>query len=350
LNLNNMKYKWYLEDIKNIKSNWLKVFSFFSCWWWSSMGYKNAWYEVFGWCDIDKQMIEVYKKNLNPKIMYWDWIIEFNKTDNKQIPLELFNLDILDWSPPCSTFSIAWEREKNWGKDKKFREWQQKQVLDDLVFEYIRSVDKLKPKVFILENVSWIIKGKAKWYAKEIVKQAKEIWYNIKVFLLNWATMGLPQARERVFFIWVRKDIWENNLQLNFNEKPIKFKDIKYNENIYSKPLTWKILKIWNLRKKWDNNLQNADFRLEWKRNFFNHNFIFDNKVPNTITANCSSCLYNEPRYLNKIELQLIWSFPFDYNFNWIKPDYLIWMSVPPLMIYKIAKEIQKQIFNNFTP
>lgn len=53
-----------------------------------------------------------------------------NKLSN--YPNELFKLDILDGSPPCSTFSLAGEREKNWGKNKKFREGQASQVLDDL--------------------------------------------------------------------------------------------------------------------------------------------------------------------------------------------------------------------------
>lgn len=339
-----MKYKWNLKDLENIKKNWYKVFSFFSCWWWSSMWYKNAGFEVLWGCDIDKQMVNVYKKNHNPKIMYWDWIIEFNKLDNNLIEKELFNLDILDWSPPCSTFSTSWEREKNWWKEKMFREWQEKQILDDLVFEYIRTVNKLKPKTFLLENVSWILKWKAKWYAKEIVKQWEEIWYNMKVFLLNWWTMWLPQARERVFFIWVRKDIWENKLKLNFNEPPIYFKEVDEwflkeftkidNCDIiyYKQCLQWKSI---------------ASIHPKWNR--FNSIKLSYNKVCNTIAA--WSCLYHptQERKLSKKELCLIGSYPLDYDFCWIKPLYLIWMSVPPLMIYRIAKEIKEQILDNFT-
>jgi DNA (cytosine-5)-methyltransferase 1 len=46
-------------------------------------------------------------------------------------------LDILDGSPPCSSFSMAGNREKDWGKEKKFREGQAEQVLDNLFFDFI---------------------------------------------------------------------------------------------------------------------------------------------------------------------------------------------------------------------
>lgn len=80
----------------------------------------------------------------------------------KDYPKELYNLDILDGSPPCSTFSLAGEREKNWGKSKKFREGQAYQVLDDLFFEFIKLAEKLKPKIIVAENVKGILMGNAK--------------------------------------------------------------------------------------------------------------------------------------------------------------------------------------------
>jgi DNA (cytosine-5)-methyltransferase 1 len=52
---------------------------------------------------------------------------------------ELFDIDILDGSPPCSSFSMSGSREKAWGKNKKFREGQANQVLDDLFFHFIQG-------------------------------------------------------------------------------------------------------------------------------------------------------------------------------------------------------------------
>ncbi|WP_250481369.1 DNA cytosine methyltransferase, partial [Caballeronia sp. GAOx1] len=80
--------------------------------------------------DIDKKMIEVYKLNHNPKYSFLESITTFAK--RKDLPKELYELDILDGSPPCSSFSMAGNREKDWGKEKIFREGQELQVLDTL--------------------------------------------------------------------------------------------------------------------------------------------------------------------------------------------------------------------------
>ena len=106
-------WKWTFADYPKEK-NGLKVFSCFACGGGSTMGYKLAGCEVLGCCEIDPKMNEVYQKNHNPKYNFLMDIREFNKLPNEEIPEELFNLDILDGSPPCTTFSMAGEREDSW--------------------------------------------------------------------------------------------------------------------------------------------------------------------------------------------------------------------------------------------
>ena len=195
-------YKWYLKDgypSANITKNNYNVFGTFICGGGSTMGYKLAGFNHLGGVEIDPPIADIYKTNHNPKHLYNLDIREFNKITD--LPTELFNLDILDGSPPCSTFSMAGSREKAWGKEKQFREGQAVQTLDDLVFVYCDTIIKLQPKVFLLENVKGIIQGNAKVYSKNIVKKMTEAGYNVQVFCLNAASMGVPQKRERVFFI-----------------------------------------------------------------------------------------------------------------------------------------------------
>jgi DNA (cytosine-5)-methyltransferase 1 len=130
-------------------------------------------------------------------------------------------LDILDGSPPCSSFSMSGSREKKWGIEKKFREGQAVQVLDDLFFDYLEIVKKLKPKVVVAENVKGLIIGNARYYVKQIFEKFQEAGYTVQLFLLNAATMGVPQARERTFFIAHRNDLQLPKIKLEFNEKPI---------------------------------------------------------------------------------------------------------------------------------
>ena len=83
------------------------------------MGYKRAGCNVIAANDIDPEMAWHYKKNINPKHYFLCPIKDLIGCD---LPSELFGIDILDGSPPCSTFSMAGSREKAWGKKKHFRE------------------------------------------------------------------------------------------------------------------------------------------------------------------------------------------------------------------------------------
>ena len=109
-------YKWQLKDgypAPGVEKHGLKVYSTFACGGGSTMGYKLAGYDVIGANDIDPQMAKVYKENHHPK--FYD-LCPIGDLLNKELPEEYYNLDILDGSPPCSTFSMAGQREKSWKK------------------------------------------------------------------------------------------------------------------------------------------------------------------------------------------------------------------------------------------
>ena len=74
------------------------------------MGYKLAGYEHLGGVEIDPKIADVYRENHKSKYLYVEDIRLFNKRND--LPAELFSLDLLDGSPPCSTFSMAGSREK----------------------------------------------------------------------------------------------------------------------------------------------------------------------------------------------------------------------------------------------
>ena len=185
-------------------------------------------------------MIEAYKANHNPKYAYLEPIQTFKlRTD---LPDELYNLDILDGSPPCSSFSMAGNREKDWGKDKVFREGQAMQVLDTLFFDFIDLAKKLQPKVVVAENVKGLLLGEAKEYVRKIYREFDLAGYYVQHFLLDGSKMGVPQKRERVFFIAFRKDLAEPflkqvnlfevqpEIQIKFNEPEITYKEIRQTE------------------------------------------------------------------------------------------------------------------------
>ena len=93
-------WKWSMANDYPKEKNGLKVFSCFACGGSSTMGYKLAGCEVIGCCEIDPRMNEVYIKNHKPKHNFCMDIRKFNEIPNEDLPKELFNLNILDGSPP----------------------------------------------------------------------------------------------------------------------------------------------------------------------------------------------------------------------------------------------------------
>lgn len=348
-------YNWTLKDAVFTKDKG-KVFSCFACGGGSTMGYKLAGFDVLGCNEIDPKMIEAYKANHNPKYSYLEPIQTFKlRTD---LPDELYNLDILDGSPPCSSFSMAGNREKDWGKEKKFREGQAEQILDNLFFDFIDLAKKLQPKVVIAENVKGLLVGEAKEYVRKIYREFDLAGYYVQHWLLDASKMGVPQRRERVFFIALRKDLAEPflynadmftvvpKLELTFKETEIPFKEIEFTKTKYGvKECSPDQLKWWELTNEGSSFAENHP-----KGSWFNSAKVDRNKAINTVAASARASAsgfyhYSEPRHLNVEEYQLAGTYPMDYNFTEFNsnPVYLIGMSVPPIMTARIADEIYDQ-------
>lgn len=332
-------YEWKLADgypAKGIQYHGCKVFGTFICGGGSSMGYKLAGYEHLGGVELDPAVAAVYKQNHHPKYLYNMDIRDFNNLSD--LPEELYNLDVLDGSPPCSTFSMAGDREKAWGKEKHFAEGQKKQTLDDLVFTYCNTIEKLKPKVCWLENVSGLLKGNAKAYAKEIVKRITDIGYRVQVFLLDASTMGVPQARQRCFFIGLRNDYDLPRLSLHFNECPILFREVDEGYTSVQHNIEPGDLQYYRLCKEGEKIAQYHP-----KGNRFNYRKLKTNGIVPTIASHGLFYHPKQERALNDSEIVKIGSFPVDYNFGRKSVQWFVGMSVPPVMAAQIANQIYIQ-------
>lgn len=333
-------WRWVLSDIAKVSKNGMTVFSCFSCGGGSSMGYKLAGYDVIGNVEIDPRVMKVYQANNHPRFPYLMDVREFLKIPDGDLPGELFHLDILDGSPPCSVFSTAGKREKAWGKEKSFREGQVKQKLDDLFIYFIDIAKKLKPKVVIAENVSGLIKGNAKGYVNEIFRAFDEVGYDAQLFLLNAAQMGVPQARERVFFVCRRKDLNYRPIKLVFHEDVVSFGSVRHETGVKVSGQNAELLKY---RRPGDKGLDDINKRLYGKQSLFSHRIIKDNCVCNTITSggsfirSCDGMNFCDGDFIN------VQSFPQDYNFCDQSVQYICGMSVPPVMMAQIASQVYEQ-------
>jgi DNA (cytosine-5)-methyltransferase 1 len=320
------------------------VFSCFSCAGGSTMGYKLAGFDVIGCNEIDPKVFAVYNANHKPKHPF---VCSIRDMIDKDLPSELFELDILDGSPPCTSFSIAGNREKDWGRKKKFDEGQAYQRLDDLFFEFIALAKRLQPKTIISENVVGIIQGKAKGYVKEILRELDAAGYTAQVFKLNAAQMGVPQARQRVFFVSRRKDIQKPAIRLDFKEKPITFKEAAswLRPGLPEKETIFPGCRgLWRKCKP-----GKALSSVHPAGSYFNASrWSYNTPAPTLVAQSIHLQFHPEfERPITSQEMVACSSFPADFKFPDIKSankkKWFLGMSVPPFMMQRIALEVRRQ-------
>lgn len=319
----------------------------------STMGYKLAGYDVIGCNEIDPRMMKVYIQNHHPKYSFCEPIQDFKNRED--LPEELYHLDILDGSPPCSSFSTAGNRSDDWGKKKKFREGQTEQVLDTLFFDFIDLANRIQPKVVIAENVKGLVLGEARDYVRRIYQAFDNAGYYCQHILLNASYMGVPQQRERVFFICIRKDLSElflrqynlfeyrPKIDLVFNEEPIQIN--KFTDYQGEEVTSVKVRHLWENRQYGDKDQADTNMRLYGKRNNFGQRYVYQNEVCCTMTATNKNSIihYDKPLRLSEQEVKCVGTFPQDYNFCSEQMYYIVGMSVPPVMMAQVASRIYEQ-------
>jgi len=196
-----------MVEIRALPPNGLRVISTFAGAGGSSTGYRMAGYQVIWANEFVPAAAATYRANASPGTIV-------DTTDIREVTpesilaatgLAVGDLDIFDGSPPCSGFSTVGIREAGWGVTKAYSSTRQR--VDDLFFEYTRLLRGLQPRVFVAENVSGLVRGVAKGYFKRIMAEMKACGYRVEARLLDAQWLGVPQARKRIIFIGVRRDL-----------------------------------------------------------------------------------------------------------------------------------------------
>ncbi len=341
-------HAWSLADLPRTNLGSPKVMTTFSCGGGSSLGYKLAGCDVIAANDIDAKMETSYRLNLHPKHYFRCPVSDLL---TQELPPELYKLDILDGSPPCSTFSMSGNRESDWGKSRHFREGQTEQVLSELFFDFLNVAEHLRPRAIVAENVRGLLLGNAKGYVRLIVERFREIGYAVQVFLVDSADCGVPQHRERVFFCARREDVKGSRLQLKPVSKHVSvieacsdlqvLTDAEVSETRPS-PLA---VRLWPYGRQGES-FATTHKRLGEKEIDFSRVRVAGHLPSCTLTSECMKDLYHwsECRKLTLRELTRLGSFPDDYVFTRRNPGgYIIGMSVPPRLMQFVATEITRQ-------
>ena len=153
-----------------------------------------------GFSEIDRNAIATYKSNFIPRVNFKE--IEFgNIQEIKSIP---FDVDIIVGGVPCQSWSIA-------GKMKGFDDPRGKLWNDTL-----RIVKNSKPKAFIFENVKGLADPRNTKSLDFLVSEFEKLGYTVKTEVLNSYDFGVPQNRERIYIIGIRKQLLTLSNQFKF--------------------------------------------------------------------------------------------------------------------------------------
>jgi DNA (cytosine-5)-methyltransferase 1 len=349
-------YEWNLEDAV-FKKDKGKVFSFFSGGGGSTMGYELAGFDVIGCNEIDPRQMELYVANHHPVHAYLEPIQEFIKRGD--LAAELYDLDILDGSFPCTTFSMCGKREEVWGVERKYAEGNYNQVLDTLAFEFIKAIDKFRPKVIIGENVTGLLMGDAVHYIRRVHHELARIGYLSNHHVVRGEELGLPQKRHRVFITGIREDLAVSSglcvksrfirqvppIDLTFNCKPVTYGEIEREDTGDTSCLIndgIQTHKWWGLaiiKGKQMCDVHPAGY-------FSNPHICYPSEPVSTIMASSymsGNLNYRVCRGLNRVELCLASSWPLDYDFKYQKHSHVLGMSVPPIMMANVATRVHEQ-------
>lgn len=157
-----------------------------------SYGFENAGFNILLGIDNDQKALEVFEKNHKGAKSICGDITEINY---EQIKEKIGNqkIDIIVGGPPCQGMSLSGPRQFDDPRNK-------------LYLSYIRLVNEIKPRAFVIENVTGLVslfKGQIK---DSIIEKFTAMGYTVKYQILCAADYGVPQNRKRVIFVGTRED------------------------------------------------------------------------------------------------------------------------------------------------
>lgn len=169
----------------------------------------NIKYELLGYSEIDKYASKSYSAIHNvPESMN---LGDITKINEKELPKDI---DLITYGFPCQDISNA-------GKMKGLFNEDGTQTRSGLFFDALRIIEATKPKVAIAENVKNLTSKKFSETFEIVLELLEEAGYNNYWRVINAKDFGVPQNRERVFIVSIRKDI--DNKEFDFpNGFPLK--------------------------------------------------------------------------------------------------------------------------------
>ncbi|HHD2772819.1 TPA: DNA cytosine methyltransferase [Clostridium perfringens] len=333
-----------------------------------SLGFENAGFEVALAIDIWDDAIQTYNNNHSKSVAICK---DINELDNNYLKMfsQKENIVGVIGGPPCQGYSTVGTRDVN---DPR----------NHLYLEYCRVVEIIKPKFFVIENVKGLLTLNNGMFKDDIIDRFSKLGYNVSFKLLNASNYGVPQNRQRVFFVGLKEADFDFPIEKDYKVSTFEaisdlpeldameehleiypYKNVEVSEYqklmrkdsnmIYNHNETKHTEQTKNIISMIKDGGRISDLPDEyWGIRKYNKAFQrMNSKEPShTIdTGHRNYFHYKENRVPSVRECARIQSFPDKFVFIGAKTSQYkqVGNAVPPLLAEEIAKQIKKYIIHN---
>ena len=193
-----------LAQIKAVERNGLRFVSTFSGCGGGCLGLTWAGYECLWASEFVPEAAATYRANFPDTPVDTRDIRTVGASDIRAVIGDV-DIDLLEGSPPCASFSNAGIKSEGWGRTKKYSDVEQR--TDDLFDEFVRLLGELRPRAFYAENVPGLAQGVSKGVYLSVLRSFREQGYDVDARVLDSQWLGVPQMRKRLFFVGIREDV-----------------------------------------------------------------------------------------------------------------------------------------------
>lgn len=162
-----------------------------------SLGFSAAGFRIKGYVELVPELREIYQDNFPSSQCLGGDVSEFSISEIQAFREGIGSVDVLIGGPPCQGFSLTGKRQVDDPRNFLFK-------------SYMKFVDVFEPKVAVVENVRLLtsMRNSAGGLVKDdIIAEFSSRGYRLQLFEVNAMNYGVPQSRERVFFIATRGDL-----------------------------------------------------------------------------------------------------------------------------------------------
>jgi len=310
-----------------------------------SLGFETQGFENLFAIEFDEATANTYRRNFPDNYLIEKDITQVTNQEILDI-VEEVNVDVVIGGPPCQGFSIAGNIGRQFIDDER----------NHLFKEFVRIVDIIKPKMFVMENVARLAthnKGKT---IKEICDEFEKIGYHTKFKVLNAVNFNVPQNRRRIFVVGTKENEFEfpagNDYKMSVKETigdlpPLENGEKSDIPNHFAMKHTSQMLKKMSyISDGGDRNEIPEELRP--KSGDIRKYIKFDSSQPAvTVTGDMRKVFhYDQNRALSSRELARLQTFPdtFVFEGSSISTQQQIGNAVPPNLSKGVAKNVKRSL------